>query len=101
MVKVIWLPLIVRGTDTTVGNEAGAVLGDESVSGALAVKVVWLFEMTIGTDTMGNVLGELLGTLTDTGTSPVKVVWLLDTVIGADTTETVDGVGLVLLVDAD
>ena len=58
-------------------------------------------EITTGTDTMGNVLGALLGTLTETGTSPVKVVWLLATVIGTDTTETVEGVGLVLLDDAD
>ena len=40
VVKVVWLPLIVRETGTIVGNETGGWLWEESVTGALAVKVV-------------------------------------------------------------
>ena len=51
VVRVVWLPVNVTGTDTTVGCVSGG-LGVDSVIGALAVKVVSLFEMTTGTDTI-------------------------------------------------
>ena len=87
-----------------VGNVSGGLIGLETVIGALTVKVVPLFEMTTGTDTIGNVPPVLLGTLRDKGIDAVKVVKLLATVMGTDTTDTVEGVaetGFVSVVDAD
>jgi len=51
VVRIVWLPVKVIGTDTTVGRVSGG-LGVDSVIGALAVKVVSLLEMTTGTDTI-------------------------------------------------
>jgi len=58
VVKVVWLPDTVIGTDTTgkCGRVSEGLLGLGSVMGAIAVKVVSLLEIVMGTDTTGNTL---------------------------------------------